>query len=230
MFDIDVSKINEPPSHREVVWLNDRVKLGFLGVPKCSSSGIRQQFNLTRMVKYKDVPENYTVFTVVREPVGRFISAYIEVMQDCKGYPGGRFRHNIPRTWRNYNIYETLDRLQKSKLNPYEKFVAYLEKIEKELFFYEPHCTPMVYYVTDQNNEIQKNLKIFKMEEMSKLEEFLHSPVKKMNICENNTLKQMLREFVKINPELQARIEALYAQDVLFYKGLSSSSSSNETV
>ena len=92
-------------------------------------------------------------------------------------------------------MYEFLDQLQKdtSKSN-IEKFLIYLDKIENHWFFYEDHCIPQAYFLTDKNNNVHKNVKIFKLENIRKLEEYVGRKIKKDNVCENISLKGELKE------------------------------------
>lgn len=108
----EIEQIKFSTTHREDIWINDNLKLAFLCIPKVASSGIRNQFKLKRRTTMDKLPKDYTVFTLIREPIKRFVSAYIEVVQDCKDYPGGRFKHNLNIT--NEKI-EFLEKLMNDK-------------------------------------------------------------------------------------------------------------------
>ena len=63
--------------HNGLTWTKDGFGKNFLGVPKCASSGIREEFNLKATNDIKDVDN---VFSVIREPIKRYVSGYIEAL------------------------------------------------------------------------------------------------------------------------------------------------------
>lgn len=212
----EIAKIKYAHTHRESIWINDNLKLAFLCIPKVASSGIREQFKFTKMTTMNKLPKDYKVFTLIREPIKRFVSAYIEVVQDCKHYPGGRFKHNLNISNDKIKFLENL--INDKSTNKYQKFEIYIEKIEKEWYFFEPHCIPQVIYLTDKNNNLHNNLKIFKLEtEINELEKILNSKIKKSNECENNTLKNDLLDYINKNQNIKKKIEQLYNLDIQIY-------------
>jgi len=213
---LEIEKINFAADTREFIWINDNLKLAFLCIPKVASSGIRDQFQFKRTSTIDKLPKDYQVFTLIREPIKRFVSAYIEVVQDCPSYPGGRFRHNLGITSEKINFLENL--MNDRSTNKYQKFDIYIEKMEKEWYFYEPHCVPQVIYLTDKNNNFHNNLKIFKLEtEINELEKILNSKINHGNKCENNTLKNDLLNYINTNQNVKQKIEKLYKLDIQFY-------------
>ena len=202
-------------NHRGVFWVNHELKKAFLCIPKISSSGIRDQFKFTERLKYDDLPKDYEIFTVIRRPIQRFISAYIEVIQDCKQFPGGRFKHNLNL---NKEKIEYLDKLiNDKKLSDIDKLEKYINLIKNEWGFFEPHCIPQIIYLTNKNNEIHKNLKIFRLENINKLETYLNKSINKSNICENNDLKHKLLNYIDNNQDFKKKIQELYKEDILIY-------------
>jgi hypothetical protein len=215
----EIKKIKFASTHRECIWINDQLKLAFLCIPKVASSGIRSQFRFIRMSNINELPKDYKVFTLIREPIKRFVSAYIEVVQDCGDYPGGRFKHNLEITNDKIKFLENL--MHDKSTDKYQKFNIYIEKIEKEWFFFEPHCIPQVIYLTDKNNNFHNHLKIFKLEtEINELEKILNSKIKQGNKCENNTLKNDLLDYINKNNNIKQRIEKLYKLDIQIYNNL----------
>jgi len=212
----EIAKIKFAYTHREHIWINDNLKLAFLCVPKVASSGIRAQFKFTRRIKMDKLPKGYKVFTLIRDPIKRFVSAYIEVVQDCNDYPGGRFKHNLNITEDKIKFLENL--MNDKSTDKFQKFDIYIKKIENEWYFYEPHCIPQVIYLTDKDNNFHDNLKIFKLEtEINELGKILNSKIKKGNKCENNTLKNDLLDYINKNKNIKQRIEKLYELDIQFY-------------
>ena len=208
---------------KETVWVNNNLKIGFKGVPKCASSGIRKQFDFTELVNYKDVPTSYTIFTIIREPIKRFISAYIEICiyRETGQYTGGRFRYDVKPEWCGYNIRDFLDKLQKNQnISEIEKFLIFLTKIEKEWYFFDGHIAPMIYHISDQNSILQKNLNIFKLEKIDEIENFLGNKINNYNLCINKNLQTEIYNYVCNNLEVKKRIETLYSMDILLYNSI----------
>lgn len=214
--DKTIKKIKFANTHREYIWINDNLKLAFLCIPKVASSVIREQFKFLRVSTMDKLPEDYKVFAIIRNPIKRFVSSYIEVIQDCYDYPGGRYKHNLNLTEDKIRF---LDNLMNDKsTDKFQKFDIYIKKMENEWFFFEPHCIPQVIYLTDKNNKFHNNLKIFKLEtEINELEKILNSKIKKGNECENNTLKNDLLDYINNNENIKQRIEKLYELDIEFY-------------
>ena len=202
-------------NHRGVFWVNHQLKKGFLCIPKISSSGIREQFKFTEKMRYENIPKDYEIFAIIRRPIQRFISAYIEAIQDCKQFPGGRFKYNLNL---NNEKIEHLDKLVNDKnLSDIDKFKKYINLIKNEWGFFEPHCIPQIIYLTNKSNKIHNNLKIFRLENISNLEEYLGNKIKKTNTCENLDLKKILLDYIDKNEDLKKDIQELYKNDVSFY-------------
>ena len=203
-------------THREKTWFNNNLKIGFLAIPKVCSSGIRTQLKLSdeNCVNYKNINKDYEKFTVIREPIKRFVSAYLEIILDTSDYRGGRYKHNINLSKDRINF---LDELLKSNLSDEDKFVEYLDLIENKWFFYEPHCIPQIYYITDKDNNIQKNLNIFKLEYIDELEKFLNTKLEKHNKCENINLQKKILFYIENNNVIKEKIEKIYSEDIKLY-------------
>ena len=196
MIDISLNisslKFAPPPwgAHREWTWISENMdyKKGFLCIPKNSSSGIRRQFNIRKIIKDINlVPKDYEIFAILRNPITRLVSAYIETTEDCKSYPGGRFRRE---RCISQDIKNILDKLVNNKeMSNIDKFLFYLDKIATEWYFFEPHCIPQVIYLSSHDNKIHPNIKLFKLEEIHHLEKYLGKSIIHGNICENKNLK-----------------------------------------
>ena len=91
-----IRKIKFDRSHRGICWINTNLEVAYLGIPKCGNSMLRYQLTLDPgIVDIGEIPSDFFLFSVIREPTERLVSAYIEVIQDCKSFPGGRFRHDL---------------------------------------------------------------------------------------------------------------------------------------
>ena len=207
-------------THRGKVWVNDKLKIGHLCVPKCASSGVRSELKLNNVLDYNDVPKDYKIFTIIREPIERFISAYIEVTQASHNSKNiRRFNYNIAPTFKGYEIRKFLNSLFNSNKSHIECFNIYLYNIISKWKFFEPHCVPFIYYLTDNENNLQKNLNIFKLEkDKDKIKEFLGiKNFNNSNKCKNSDLKNILMKHVNSNVKIKNKIIELYRIDIDFY-------------
>ena len=201
--------------------LNTRRKIAFMYNAKCGATSIRNLFELHKIhSEYESIPEDYTLFSVIRDPITRLVSGYIEVIQDCKEFPGGRFRYSNNKKFRGYNTYNFLDNLQKSKKTNTEKFLSFFEKVEKEFKFFNGHLTPYSFWLSDENKKLYKNIKLFKLEEMKELEDFFKVKIPRHNTCENNKLKAELLDYIKNNEDIKNRIVELYKDDYKLYNSI----------
>ena len=201
-WDIDGIKIAR--SHRGLAWVNHNLKIASLGIPKCATTSIRLQFELTELINIQDIPNNYFTFVIIREPVSRFVSAYIEVIQPTDDYPKGRYDTDLEIS---QDQIEFLDDLMKSH-DDCERFTIYLNQIQHEWGFFELHCVPQVVYLLASS----PNIEIFKMNDLTDLETRLGSTIHKCNQSENSELKQKLLAFIAANVAVKDQIE-LYLPD-----------------
>ena len=213
---IEIPKINNK-IHNGLVWINVKNNKGFLCIPKCASSGIRSHFKylLTKDIN-KINKKNIEIFTILRDPIKRYISGYIEVIQDCKQYPGGRYHHNLEISKNKINI---IDKIIKSNLTNIEKFIEFTNLILNKWGFFEPHTTPQINFLS-KNNILFKNIKIFKLEKLNELEKYFDSKIPKLNSCENEKLKNELLNFIECNSEFKNKIINLYKNDFIIYNNI----------
>lgn len=211
----DVQGIRFDRSHRGITWINQEIEVAFLGIPKCGSITLRKQLHLeTGIVNIEDVPEDFFLFTIIRNPIKRFISAYIEVVQDCEHHPGGRFKHDLELSQDKIDF---LDRLMKSDRGDCERFTVYLDKIDQWGFF-EPHCVPQIVYLTDADGVAFPDVQVFSLDDLSLLEYHLDVKFAKHNRSENPGLKQKLHQFIQDHRGIRARIEELYRYDLELWR------------
>lgn len=60
-------------------WISDKHRLNFLGIPKCASTSIRRMLDIdTELDWQKEPKKGFKTFTVIRDPIDRFRSGYIE--------------------------------------------------------------------------------------------------------------------------------------------------------
>ena len=152
----------------------------------------------------------------MRNPIKRYVSAYIEIIQDSKQYPGGRYHHNLEISKNKINI---IDKIIKSNLTNIEKFIEFTDLILNKWGFFEPHTTPQINYLA-KNNILFKNVKIFKLKEKNKIQKFLKLDLLYSNKCENIKLKKELLNFIKLDNNFKNKLIHLYESDFLIYNNI----------
>lgn len=129
-----------PFSHEKgFCWVSEKYKLIFLPIPKNASTSIRSieefQFQLDNAFRYQTRIESgeYKIFTIVREPIDRFVSGYIEI---CKRAYG-----DSPQILKR-DFYWMKD----EKI----RFYKFVEEVEGS--FFNSHIRPQSYFLTDYEN------------------------------------------------------------------------------
>lgn len=71
--------------HNGLSWSSDEYKIIYLGVPKTASTSIRAYLkNTNNILNLNKIPEdkiNYKIFTIIREPLQRFVSGILETFR-----------------------------------------------------------------------------------------------------------------------------------------------------
>lgn len=188
-------------------------KLLFVNIPKNASTSIRKSLGLTKCTKYKDVINSkHITFTVLRNPIHRAISSYLEM---------SKLREDGP-----YYVTKTLLWYKKA-LSWYElnhitdSFITFLDEIKGN--FYDPHCFPQIKSLLD------KSLTIDKLDEIIIFENLIpdyNNFIEKYNITNahlkketagKHNKKKRLMQFVENNKEIQNKIIDLYPDDYELY-------------
>ena len=200
------------PSHG-LVWYNNIYDFGLIAVPKCMSSGLRQQFSLEFTKPVNEVTAKKLI-SIVRCPVDRYVSAYIEVMIPSVVNPQGRYRMTPSPT----DLLPKLDNVFKLSDDDFDKFKRFTDYIFTYGYF-DPHIVQQVDYLRHLNTKKYfKNVNIFKIEYCSGLEKFLGHKLEKRNVCDHPQLKNSLLQFITNNKEYKEKVEKLYKEDLDFYK------------
>lgn len=209
----NIDNINFERAHRGAVWVNHELKIAYLGIPKCANSSIRSHLkpkNAILPLGYmQDMPDDYFIFTTIRDPISRLVSAYIETVQKCSAYPRGRYNTDLELSQDKIAF---LDDLMKNH-DDCGRFSIYLNQLQ-EWGFFEPHCVPQIIYLTDENNKVYQNIEIFKTNDLTNLEDRLGYKIQKINQSENPDLKQKLLDFIMSNIVIKDQIEKLYEYDL----------------
>lgn len=198
--------------HNGMVWFNNINVFASMGVPKCVSSGVREQFGLYETTDIRSIRDK-KVFSVVRNPIHRYVSGYIEAMKPCQQFPKGRYwMVELP-----IGLKDKLDKLFIDNISEIERFKKYTDLI-KEYGYFEPHIVKQVDYLRELNTkEFYKGVNVFKLEYPKNIEEFIGCKLEKRNTSEYPILKKELIGFYNINIEYKNLIDDLYKEDVDFY-------------
>ena len=132
-----------PLSHEKgFCHVSDKYKVIFLPIPKNASTSIRCikefDFNLGNIFCYTDKIESgkYQVFTILRNPLDRFISTYIEVCERAYGDSTKTLKKDF------YCITPP----------PQKRFCGILSEVEKS--FFDIYIRPQSYFITDYQNKL----------------------------------------------------------------------------
>lgn len=134
----------QPFSHEKgFCWVSEKYHLIFIPIPKNASTSIRNitlfEFHLDNYFRYQTRVENgeYKVFTIIREPLDRFVSAYIEVCE--RAYSRSLSSHSLLQ-----DFYWEKD--------PKKRFYKFLKSSEQ--LFFDQHILPQSYFITDYNDNL----------------------------------------------------------------------------
>jgi hypothetical protein len=188
------------------VWVSDENKAIFFGIPKNASASVLQAFgqNSQDFLYYDDIKkipkyQNYTRFTILRQPLRRFVSSYLDIVKTADQYPDicGRPFYQIK--------------------DPIAQFRTFVWDIQSDL--YDSRIERQWYFVSNATNarlnlDIQHFLIFEKLEKDAKRKidlvvKFLKSPLEPE--------KELLLEHLKVDHELRGRINAIYLQDWKLY-------------
>tara|TARA_R110000824_G_scaffold41086_1_gene122563 strand:- start:1226 stop:1831 length:606 start_codon:yes stop_codon:yes gene_type:complete len=177
-------------------------KVCFIPVPKNSSTTFRKEcpwvYESENFVQNPSVLQENKVVTIIREPLDRFISGYLEILIRT---------HDCPKTLEKDFYY--------IKSEP-QRFLGFIKEIHKG--FFDAHAEPQLFYLTDENNKIIKLDEIWLLkntnEKMSRL--FEKQITKKTNYKPIDD-KKNYKDFLNSDPRLVGLIENLYKQDIQFY-------------
>ena len=187
-------------------WFNNNNKICFIAIPKNASTSIRNGLNLKKMDNYFDLGEDfkkeYKNITVLRDPLERIVSAYLEVLIRV---------HDSPMT-ANKKFYK-----MKESIHRFREFIIELEKDT-----YDAHVEPQYFYITDKEGELLPFYKILRFENL--MEDF-NDLKTDLTLVENlphlnykpQERKNMVYTYLKKDPELIKKIEKIYEKDFEIY-------------
>jgi len=203
---------NNPIIHNGLGWASDSDKLIYVGIPKAASCSMRFALDvgnhgmksIIAMENLPDARKNYRKFTIIREPLNRFISAVFE---------------SFKRT-------ETPPKLMQLKTvkNPPEVINKYLTILEEDGFI-EVHTAPQIGFLYSKKGELFDFDRILIFENLTAdfnkmCSDFgIKKDLKKKNVGDKKKIQATL-EAIKKNPKIIERIKILYQEDFEFYEKL----------
>jgi hypothetical protein len=182
--------------------------LGYVFIPKCGSTSIKTAFGQMRGSRYhhydlhtaatKKAVDGREMFTVLRDPMTRVVSAYMEANNERPELKG-RPEH---------------EKLWKLKDLPQKGFLHFLDTIERVWF--DPHALPQSFFVNLPGVAIKR---WFAFEEMDWVlrgylaEHGVTLPAKHYQRTRKHKHKMIVKRMLLASRELQARVRRLYAND-----------------
>lgn len=188
-------------------WINPDKSLAFFGIPKNSSTSIRRAMGSSLNVEFyydknKSITEDTVKFSVIREPLDRCLSSYLEVIK--------RATQDAPATLlkKFYNMPEGKDR-----------FIEFLNEIDKD--FYEVHTTPQSYLLTDPEGNLMDLDYLFIAEDLQtginklKADKGIELKIQRINASKGDQ-KEMVKNY--LDDTLIERIKQIYSDDFELYE------------
>lgn len=175
--------------NKGLCWIVREKKLCYFHIPKCASSAIRESAEY-EYCHADDVPDDFFVFTVLRNPYQRFYSAYAEAMkrEDI-------LSNQIPFPQSDRDIMDTIDLL--------------------ETGVYEPHFVPQYKFLEGYEHRIDEFVLFanvgMAISKIYKDREIPNNFVNK-NISDPST-KQHIRNIVRSSKQVGDRITKIYQRD-----------------
>lgn len=191
--------------HNGLSWYSDAHRIIYLGIPKTASTSMRHIFNLSNHpMNLNDIPDEkkgYRIFTIVRNPLNRFVSGVLE----------------------SFNRLETPQRLKtlsgiRDNKEMLERYVTELEK-----GFCETHTAPQTFFfcpldgISDWDFDAVLTFESLSEDFNNMCKEFeidvelAHKHIGKKRKAE------ILKQVILDNPDLKDRIDKLYAEDWILY-------------
>ena len=210
--DYDNFKLRIEDKLKDFCWVNHHNKLIFFVIPKNASTAIRESplmkdsYRTTFSLLQDEVDlDKYTTFTVLREPIERFVSAYYEVL----------------RGHRHGNIYDTIaDKDFVYIRREPDRFLYFLREVYRNGFF-DTHLKPQFHFLSDNNKEIIMDHYLFfdniaeDYSNFCKLYDISYDLPNKNYFIKNQKL--ILLEFIMSNKNILNIVKKIYKRDIMLY-------------
>ena len=205
-------KISEKiKKHNGLSWFSDQYKLIYLAIPKTASTSIRAYLNnLKNAMDLNNITSNkdgYVTFTIIREPVERFVSGVME-------------------SFKRIETPEKLKNLSKVK-NTTDMLEQYLNILEVDGFI-ETHITPQLFYMSNSDGELFHIDEILLFENLSHdfkimAEKYNLPPTLPHKWKNNDNRRSEMLSIVRNNENIKNRVLKLYEDDFNLYNKIKES-------
>lgn len=189
---------------RGTCYVLEKRGLCYIPIPKVASTTIRQELfgnnlidRIRNFISDPTILQQHKTLCVVREPVDRFCSAYLEILTRA---------HDCPKT-----LEKDFFRIKEEP----RRFVTFINTVIDE--FFDAHVEPQLYYITDDTNTLVRLDEIWLIEEMNTKLQALVGTERQHHTSSKSNKKQLL-DFLDKNKKVKRTIEKLYEQDIEFYQ------------
>lgn len=190
-------------------WYNLENKIGLIAIPKNASSSLRHGLSLKTLKNYFELDEKIKsklkLITVLREPISRFVSAYLEILVRANDSPKTKDK-------KFFQMPESIDR-----------FTEFVSEIERDN--YDAHVEHQHFYLYDHED---KALPFYRILNFSDLKNDFDQLKSDLNLKENLihinekslNRKKFVYSYLQEDPTLLDRIKSIYKRDILIYNGI----------
>lgn len=182
---------------------NPSNKFLLINIPKNASCTMRTSLNTLEYTPYNEIlnTDDYVKVCVLRNPIYRVISIYLEVKKLRRDGP-----HYITRNMKWFKMGN----------NPIESFNMFLDAITDN--FYDEHSFPQLKLLTDKGLSTEDMDEVFIFEDLrSEFAEFVEKYGQNFRLGYinegDNRIKKILTEYVENNSEVRDKIIELYKED-----------------
>ncbi len=206
-----IHELPKTDGHNGMCIVNTSRKIIFINIPKNASTSMRLKLfaNGFKWGNLKKINSSeYFIFTIIRNPVDRFLSQYLEMIKRACG---------------DNKIYGATQKPFFRIIDPKERFKSFIRTELKQGNLFEPHLQRQTWFLTGDKNEY---FKIDKYILMNNMTTELKQLTKELNISldiknQRKTPvvnKSMLRKILLSNTNLLNIINDVYKEDFELYQ------------
>ncbi len=185
---------NQP---KGLTYTNGNISL--LIIPKNASTTLRNSLKLNKSYNRLTEPNDTKLFCVIREPISRLISGYLEILN--------RAKIDSPLT---------LDKKFFNMVDGKDKFDEFIRELGDG--FFDAHVEPQTYYLTDENGDDIPMDYVLNFEHLgSDIKKINDINLSHLNRKPNNEKKTIL-DYIENDKSLMLRIRELYKEDFILYE------------